>query len=277
MKNINIHQNQYKYAQILVTPAMARAYLDSQEINRRILQNRVDQYRKAMEEGKFLPNGEAIKFDTEGRLIDGQHRLKAVIAYGRPVLMDCIAGIPSELISTLDSGRTRSSGDAIAILGLANQKKANAISSAARTLILAEAGFAWHVPGGGNIKYLSNEKVVSYAQNNPELFEIYDWIAEKIGFRHNLLPVGDVIALIAMGDRVDKELSRVMALKVLTGANLQDGSVELFLHNYLMKKTPNSQKKMTWALSWNRIRKGRTLKNADNFAWKKGSRVQFFE
>lgn len=63
-----------------ITPTIARKYLAMNNNNpRRINKNIAVSYAEDMKAGKWLMNGEAIVFDEEGNLINGQHRLLAVI------------------------------------------------------------------------------------------------------------------------------------------------------------------------------------------------------
>lgn len=62
-----------------ITPELAADLLSRNMKNRPVSQQRVRKYMAAMVAGKWLLNGEAIKISIDGRLIDGQHRLKAII------------------------------------------------------------------------------------------------------------------------------------------------------------------------------------------------------
>ena len=92
-----------------ITPAMAQHYLDKNHSrNRTIKKRQVEKYCKMMAEGNWNSgNGESIKISDKGTLLDGQHRLMAVIAYGKPVSMMVIEGICYRLLSQLPSKAAR--------------------------------------------------------------------------------------------------------------------------------------------------------------------------
>lgn len=93
-----------------ITPEMAQEYLKFNTENYRSLNKlRVISYSNDMKAGKWQLNGEAIKFDTEGKLIDGQHRLQAIVRANVPVKMLVIRGI-QEGVNLYDIGSTRSMG-----------------------------------------------------------------------------------------------------------------------------------------------------------------------
>ncbi|NCC66460.1 MAG: hypothetical protein EOM15_17640 [Spirochaetia bacterium] len=65
-----------------ITPEMATRMLSGNKDNRAINKSRVTLYAKAMKEGRWVENGQTIIISTDGFLIDGQHRLTALVAAG---------------------------------------------------------------------------------------------------------------------------------------------------------------------------------------------------
>ena len=61
-----------------ITPEMAREYLEKNSHNRRLSERSVRNLATAIKNGEWQVNGEAIKVDKEGNLLDGQHRLSAI-------------------------------------------------------------------------------------------------------------------------------------------------------------------------------------------------------
>mgnify|MGYP000517583782 CR=1 FL=1 len=82
----------------LITPQMACEMLKKQRNVRVLKRKEVERYVRALKRGWKL-NGETIKFDKDGYLIDGQHRLTACaesgIAFGVEPVADFIQGIES--------------------------------------------------------------------------------------------------------------------------------------------------------------------------------------
>lgn len=64
---------------LTVTPEIATSWLDKNKENRAVNSSRVTQYSKAMKEGRWIENGQPIIVSDDGYLIDGQHRLNAII------------------------------------------------------------------------------------------------------------------------------------------------------------------------------------------------------
>lgn len=70
-----------------VTPALAKIWLYQNKNNRAIRKHIVDNYAEQMKDGKWDLTGQGITFDENGDLIDGQHRLNAIIKSNTPVEM----------------------------------------------------------------------------------------------------------------------------------------------------------------------------------------------
>ena len=110
-------------AKTLVTPEMAEKWLSSNADNQRQLKKaRVEKYAKEMLDGMWLYNGESIVISESGRLLDGQHRLSAVIKAGIPVEMAVIDDVPDEqdgidTFTTINS-ENRSNADVLYIEGI---------------------------------------------------------------------------------------------------------------------------------------------------------------
>lgn len=65
-----------------ITPEKARAYLSLSGGNRPLAQARIKGLAAAIANGTWEPTLDAIKFDLDGRLLDGHHRLHACVAAG---------------------------------------------------------------------------------------------------------------------------------------------------------------------------------------------------
>lgn len=100
-----------------ITPAKAQEYLRRNVQNRTFVERRIDLYAQMMAAGKWQLNGEAVQFDINGALLNGQHRLKACIKAGVSFTTYVIRGLAKEVMPTLDTGKARSAGNALAILG----------------------------------------------------------------------------------------------------------------------------------------------------------------
>lgn len=89
-----------------IDPALARAMLSRNVNNRTIRERRVRELAAIMKEGRWGLSTDEIAFDDEGTLINGQHRLLAVVASGTTIKATVAYGIPQNPYIDLQSRRT---------------------------------------------------------------------------------------------------------------------------------------------------------------------------
>ena len=84
----------------IINPEEAAAYLKNNAMHRKIKQKKVDEYMNQMVDGKWKLNGKALIFDSNGRLLNGQHRLSAVVQAGTPLTTLVIRGVDPSVLET---------------------------------------------------------------------------------------------------------------------------------------------------------------------------------
>ena len=84
----------------VITPDMAEMYLQNNAHHRKVKQKKVDQYVQDLQTGNWKLNGKTITFDSNGRLLGGQHRLHAVRKSGIPLTTLVVRGLDPEIIET---------------------------------------------------------------------------------------------------------------------------------------------------------------------------------
>ncbi len=98
---------------ILVTPDMARAWLARNVVNRKLSQTYIDKVVWDIQRGRFDYNHESVGFNVRDELIDGQHRLTAVVKAGVPVRLRVSFNVPGGYHSTMNVGRARTAADVL--------------------------------------------------------------------------------------------------------------------------------------------------------------------
>ncbi len=96
-----------------VTPDLAKEWLLQNRENRSLRRRKVAQYASQMTRKQWLLTGDPIRFDQDGRLLDGQHRLSAIVQSNVTVTMVVMRGLLTETFKVIDAGMTRSVGDAL--------------------------------------------------------------------------------------------------------------------------------------------------------------------
>jgi len=103
-----------------ITPDLAEFYLLSNTNNRPVRIHHVEALARDMKGGSYQVNGDAIRFSSDGALLDGQHRLKAIVMSGVTLNILVIRGLAPETMKTIDAGVKRTTGDRFALSGVKN-------------------------------------------------------------------------------------------------------------------------------------------------------------
>ncbi len=105
-----------------VTPEMAKTWLGNNFRNRPISDDTVEAYARDMTNGTWVPTHQGVAFNDRDELIDGQHRLHAIVRCGLTIRMMVTFGLPSVIagkemttMDAVDRGRMRSVADQLKI------------------------------------------------------------------------------------------------------------------------------------------------------------------
>lgn len=103
-----------------ITPEIAKEWLKTSIGNRNLKKDVLQGLLAEITEGKWEFNGETIVFDENNNLLDGHHRLTAVVKSDTPIISIVVYGIKRSTWSSMDSGTARSLGDVFKIEGVPN-------------------------------------------------------------------------------------------------------------------------------------------------------------
>lgn len=120
-----------------ISPEMATLWLARNVNNRKVRFNRINTMARDMAMDHWRYTGEAIKFDVAGRLLDGQHRLMAIVKANVTVKMLVIVGLDEDAQSYMDAGARRTAADA---LNFRNEAQASFLAASVRLGIVVERG-----------------------------------------------------------------------------------------------------------------------------------------
>jgi len=214
------------YPQIITPKLAEQLLLTNHKKNRRIKPQVVESYRRQMEKGLWRTNtGEGIKISESNLLINGQHRLKAIIAYGKPVEMLIFAGIPEESMTCIDDGIKRSLTDAMMINGktLPNQLAINSALSCLVTLYnCVETDRHYSAVTGARRNSTSEmiqffDALPNFAETAAEFFTKFKYT--KIG---RIMPQGLSLAMYYLLNDLDDELMFSIFKSYETGIPMDD-------------------------------------------------------
>lgn len=144
---------------LTVTPELATKWLTETETKNRPLSNaRVQEYAAEMLRGNWRLTHQGVAFDADGNLVDGQHRLWAIIESGCPVEMFVAFGLSKDCVIEIDGGRSRNLADRLGYCGIDTNKSR---VSMVRVMLLhyytqqrgaADGEYSWTRPGNMRIR-----------------------------------------------------------------------------------------------------------------------------
>lgn len=214
------------YPQI-ITPKLAQQLVDSNHENNRKLKPQVVQaYKRQMQKGLWKSNnGEGIKISECNKLLDGQHRLAAIIEYGKPVEMLIFSGIPESSITSIDDGIKRSLADAMMINGkaLPNQGAVNASLSCLVTLYnCIETDRHYSAVTGARRN--STSEMIQFFDALPNFAEVAAEFFSKFKYTKlgRAMPIGLALAMYYLLNDKDEELMFSILKSYETGIPMDD-------------------------------------------------------
>ena len=219
----------YKQSLKEINRSIALKYLDKNTMNRYLNQKTIDRYAEQMRKGEWKVNGESIKFAEDGTLLDGQHRLHAVVKANVKVTMPIFEGVTKDAIKTMDTGKTRTLADHLQIHGFKPVNKVDLKTIAAAIRILYD--FESKCYRQRKIKITPTD-AIAFLQSNETLFDSASFISE---FRKQInIPPSILVSLHYLYSKKDEEAADYFFLSLSTGANLGEKSPILALRNKLM-------------------------------------------
>lgn len=162
-----------------ITPDKAAELLRSNTANRPLSTATVRAFAAAMGRGEWQVTHQGIAIDTNGELVDGQHRLAAIVEADVPVEMTVFTEVPPDTFDVLDTGRRRNAADVLAIEG---EKSTHQLASMIRTVWLYD-----HKPEGvwaGRGAAVTNHQILETLADNPSIRDflgVGDQIAAETG------------------------------------------------------------------------------------------------
>lgn len=97
-----------------VTPERAKQILETSNFdNRKLRPSVVEKYAKIMRAGQWRTTPETLSVAVNGRLLNGQHRLHAIIRSGVTCTFLFVYGVDEDVYAVLDRGAGRSVSDAV--------------------------------------------------------------------------------------------------------------------------------------------------------------------
>lgn len=221
----------------LITPKKAEALLSGNTKNRNPNKKIIEHYAQMMANGDWKRNTfELIKVGKNGTLLDGQHRLMAVVESKTPIYFHVAYNVQEEIFDVLDTGKKRNPNDVFHIQGI---KNANIIPSIIKKHVLLLNG-----KNSRNLKIMSNSEILDYYNSRPDFYQkvARETANNYVKYMKLLTPqmMGGFIAYIA--DCYDMDVSLDFIKDLVNGNNEKTNAINLLTKKLIdtkLSKTHN--------------------------------------
>lgn len=237
-----------------ITPQMAKEWLAQNTHNRRISKGLVASLARDIKAGNWQLNGDAIRFNCDGMLIDGQHRLLACVAADAKIKSIVITNLPKVAQETLDSGRRRTPGD---VLQLRGYSMANMMAATANRLM--------DVKNGTRIFRPTTSEVTAFVEARPNLVGCIENVYNSYPVYASVLGAVYYIGRHVMRGKRDEADAFIATMQ--TGEAAYDENPAHKFREKLIRMRAAKQTLRNWELLcstlriWDAFAQGETMKN----------------
>jgi hypothetical protein len=177
---------------VTVTPDLANDLLRLNTQNRPVKSVVLNRYISDMKAGKFVFSGDAIKISKEGVLLDGQHRLLAVVSSGISIQTHIQSGLDPAVFTVLDTGSPRTISD---IMALKNYKYYSSVAPVARIIRAIEKGLTVSNTDGTLANRKNDAQLALVQSMDKDLLEESCKVAHEFRARHKLVELSLLAAM----------------------------------------------------------------------------------
>lgn len=245
-----------------VSPETAEKWLTDNTHNRSLNEKNVATLAAAMLRGEWKLNGSAICRDATGVLLDGQHRLAAVVRSGCTIKSLVVDGVEPDAQITIDTGRKRTFADTLKLSR--GETDTNVMAAVCNRV------YRWQT---------AQLRSLNRPATNGQLLSIYDEhhvsLKESTRAAHSVrrqLPVSQSTLALAhwLFSRIDADDTTFFFDRLKDGQGLLDGDPILALRQTVLNDlaSPRGRGRISDLLllallikSWNAYRRSETIKS----------------
>lgn len=236
---------------VRITPAMATNWLRCNKNNRPVRKRHVVFLAQEILQNHWQVNGQAIVIAENENVLDGQHRLLAIIEAGQAIQSLVVYGIDEAAFATIDTGAVRSGSDALCLhFHDFSQSVVKAVATSVGWVRSLERGVCHH----GKLK-ISNTEIIEYAKAHMSLFAHAEQL-QAYPKDNRPLSVGVGTALYEMFARKDEDRADAFMSSLYTGEDLTRDDVEWHIRQSFQKDAQRTTSKLPVPIKARMVIKG---------------------
>lgn len=258
-----------------VTPEIAKAWLAAgNRKNRKISEPACRRLAGAILRGEWMDTTDAIGLAVDGAIVNGQHRLSAIIIADTSVSCLVVRNVNPEIIKVIDQGAGRTFAQWLAMDGLYSSHAA----------IAAGVSRLYDI-----LNNYEERRSSEFSPTTPQLIDLFD---KHPGVEQSVEPARAVVNKLGMQPNsltaqhylmasVHPELATEFFIKLETGLGLEDGSPIYVAREMLIAESHkvdqvSGRMKVAWVVNaWELFRRGSTPVKPSKIKWvSTGARLQ---
>jgi hypothetical protein len=260
----------------LITPSRAKELLEANINNRRVKIPVVNRYANDILAGRWKEDtGELIKISNSGVILDGQHRLYAIVKANTAIFLHLVYGVNDSVSDVLDTGSVRNASDVFKLNGIVNDGNVPGIIQFYNKI--KKERFVTHKDTN-----LSNAEILSKYYENEALWqEVFRASQRWYNAFAKILSRSIIAGFYCRFREIDSELAEKFMDELCTGINTSNDTIRLLKDKLIKDKMSNKKLSTTLKMifiikTWNCFIQGTELKRL-SFDYEKESYPKILE
>jgi hypothetical protein len=208
------------YKEERITPAIAREILTHNTNNRTLRPGHAANLAADIKAGRWQVSHQGIALTADGQLLDGQHRLHAVVMAGIPITIMVARNVDPDTFKVMDMNKVRAHFDRIHLVDLDQDNKLICV------VITAYMRFAKCMAGAVPVDLLETEFLTNTGR--------WLWAAKAFRVKRRGITLASVLAAIVSYHMDSPTKAEQFAEGLLEGVGLTPGSPVLTLREALL-------------------------------------------
>lgn len=250
-----------EFKKMLITPFQAKGLLEANVKNRRVKQPVVARYATDMANGKWKQDtGETIKISENGVILDGQHRLLAIVKSNVSLYFHVAYDVPDDSFDVIDTGSVRNASDAFVVYGIKN-------SNALPSMISMHHALKYDIPHGSqkNRKPTNSDILKMYLDHEDFWQNIGKKAMNWYEAFSKILQPSVIGSFFAFFSEINADASVEFMNQLCTGQDIKNNSIALLRQKLIqdklsVRKMPPYLKYALIIKTWNYFRSGEKIK-----------------
>ncbi len=224
-----------------VTPAIASDWLERFNTDnfRPVSARRVDALALEMSLGRWEMNGDPVRFRSpDGVLIDGQHRLSAIVKSGVTCRMLVVRGLSDSVTATIDTGSRRNAGHLAGHLGF---KHANGAAAGA-SIVLRYYADAYNNGTHTNHEFRAPVFVQDELLRRRDEYQADVLLAREAWQSQKRFTPSSTVAFLAIMSDADRRQEAIDFVRSVADMEFEPNSHEWSFSRWLARQEPGQQR-----------------------------------